>query len=67
MAKNNWRYELSYRDGRLLTSREWQTFDQVWHATINCTPRFETLKFEPPPEADQKQIDQLIQLGAKRI
>jgi hypothetical protein len=67
MAENAWRYEIHYRGGRLITRRERQTFAQVWHATVNCAPGYETLKFSPPPDADQSEIKQLIQLGAERI
>ena len=66
-AKNTWRYELHYRDGRLLTSRERQTFEQVWHAAMHCRPRFDTLKFAAPSDATQTEIDQLVQLGAARF
>jgi hypothetical protein len=63
---NMWRFEIYDRNGKRVTIREQQTYEQVWLAAINCT-RNETLNFTAPIGAVASEIDALLQLVAVRV
>lgn len=44
---DGWRFEIYDRSGKLIVSRERQSSEQVWFATIDCTG-MEKVKFPGP-------------------